>query len=150
MPMDVADVCRVAANDKRRKRLGRGNGSGKGKTCGRGHGGACSRSGFRRRWFAEGGQMPLYRRLPKKGFSNAGFRSRYDVVNVGQLAAFEAGTHVTLAFLEEQGLLKARHGRLKVLGGGELGVSLKVTAAHFSGAAREKITQAGGTAEVVG
>jgi large subunit ribosomal protein L15 len=92
--------------------------------------------------------MPLYRRLPKKGFSNARFRDRYDVVNVGQLADLEAGTRVTLAFLEEKGLLKARHGRLKVLGAGELSVALEVAAAKFSEQARDKIVQAGGKAEV--
>ncbi len=146
--MDMADVCQRAKPTRRGNRLGRGHGSGWGKTAGRGHGGARCRSGSRRRWFAEGGQMPLYRRLPKKGFSNARFRVRYDVVNVGQLAGLAANTRVTLALLEDRGILKPRHGKLKVLGQGELSVPLEVTAAKFSEAAREKIVKAGGTAEV--
>ena len=146
--MDMAEVCRLVKPPRRRRRLGRGNGSGQGKTSGRGHGGACSRSGYRKRWFAEGGQMPLYRRLPKKGFSNVRFRFRYDVINVGQLANVEAGTQITLGLLVARGILKPRHGRLKVLGVGELSVPLAVTAAKFSGKAREKIVEAGGTAEV--
>lgn len=146
--MDMADVCRLAEFPKRKRRLGRGDGSGRGKTSTRGHKGAHSRSGFRRRWYAEGGQMPLYRRLPKKGFSNVRFRVRYDVVNVGQLEVFEAGTRVTLDLLADKGLLKPRHGKLKVLGEGELSVALEVTAAKFSGKAQEKIVQAGGKAEV--
>ncbi len=92
--------------------------------------------------------MPLYRRLPKKGCTNARFRARYDVVNVGQLAKLESGTSVTLALLEDRGMLKPRHGKLKILGEGELSISLNVTAAKFSEAAREKIVKAGGTAEV--
>lgn len=92
--------------------------------------------------------MPLYRRLPKKGFSNARFKVRYDVVNVGQLACFEAGTRVTLTLLEERGIVKSCHGTLKVLGEGELSIPLEVAAAKFSDKAREKIVQAGGTAEV--
>ena len=146
--MDLQKVSRLAKRDKKPRRVGRGNGSGHGKTCGRGYGGACSRSGFRRRWFAEGGQMPLYRRLPKKGFSNARFKVRYDVVNVGQLGDLEPGTEVTMTLLEERGILKPRYGRLKVLGSGELSVPLTVKAAKFSSQAREKIVAAGGTAEV--
>ena len=92
--------------------------------------------------------MPLYRRLPKKGFSNARFRIQYDVVNVGQLECFEAGSKVDLALLEEKGILKPRHGRLKVLGEGEVSVSLDVIAAKVSKKAREKIVQAGGKVEV--
>ena len=148
--MDMADLCRQTKPRKRRLRRGRGNGSGHGKTCGRGHGGAGSRAGYRRRWFAEGGQMPLYRRLPKKGFSNVRFQVRYDVVNVGQLAGLEAGTQVDIAVLEEKGILKPRYGRLKILGEGTLSVALEVTAAKFSETAREKIVQAGGTAHLTG
>ena len=92
--------------------------------------------------------MPLSRRLPKKGFSNSRFKVRYDVVNVEDLAAFEAGANVTLAILVESGIVKTRYGRLKVLGGGDLAVALAVTAASFSGKAREKIVGAGGKAEV--
>jgi len=92
--------------------------------------------------------MPLYRRLPKKGFSNAPFRIRYDLVNVGDLARFPAGTKIDLAFLEKEGLVKPRYGRLKVLGDGELAVALEVKAAKFSARAREKIEAAGGKVEV--
>ncbi len=146
--MDLKTVNQKAEPKKRPKRVGRGNGSGHGKTCGRGHKGAGARSGYRRRWFAEGGQMPLYRRLPKKGFSNAPFRVRYDVVNVGRLAVFEPGTTVDLAALEARGILKPRWGRLKVLGDGELNVPLVVRASKFSQTAREKIEKAGGTVHV--
>jgi len=92
--------------------------------------------------------MPLYRRLPKKGFSNARFRVRYDVVNVGKLSVFEPGSTVDLAALEAKGILKSRWGRLKVLGDGELKVPLTVRAAKFSESARQKIEQAGGTVQV--
>ena len=88
--------------------------------------------------------MPIYRRLPKKGFSNARFQMRYDVVNIGQLVCFDAGSKVDLKLLEEKGILKPRHGRLKVLGDGEISVSLEVVAAKVSKKAQEKIVQAGG------
>jgi large subunit ribosomal protein L15 len=145
--MNVEDVCRLVEPAKRTKRRGRGRGSGVGKTSGRGHKGAASRAGFRRRWFAEGGQIPLFRRLPKKGFSNARFKVRYDVVNVCDLAALEPGTPVTLDLLAQRGVVKARYGRLKVLGGGEIAVALQVTAAKFTETARRKIAEAGGTAQ---
>jgi large subunit ribosomal protein L15 len=133
-----------------RKRRGRGQGSGLGKTSGRGQKGAKSRSGWKRRYAYEGGQMPLVRRVPKRGFSNAPFRHRYDVVNLGILdAQFEAGSTVQLELLKERGVLKPRHGRLKVLAGGELKKSLTVVAHAMSQSARQKIEAAGGKVELL-
>jgi len=146
--MDMAELSRITGKRARKTRRGRGDGSGLGKTSGRGHKGGGSRTGWLQRLFAEGGQMPIYRRLPKKGFSNARFRDRYDVVNVGDLAAIPAGTTVDLAYLEQEGFLSPRHGKLKVLGGGELAVALQVRAVRFSERAKAKIIEAGGSAEV--
>ena len=131
-----------------RKRVGRGQGSGNGKTAGRGHKGAQSRSGFKFKRGFEGGQMPLHRRVPKRGFHNL-FRIEYVVVNLDDLAeTFEAGTVVTPELLREQGLVRA-NGRIKVLARGDVGKALTVQAHKFSGKAAEKIAAAGGTAEVV-
>ena len=119
------------------KRLGRGVGSGLGKTSGKGHKGAKARSGGGKRPGFEGGQMPLYRRVPKKGFTNI-FRTEYATVNVGQLEVFDNGTVVTAAMLKE----------VKVLGNGELTKKLTVEAAKFTASAKEKIEALGGKAEV--
>ena len=119
--MKLTEVLEKAGKHKARKRVGRGQGSGNGKTCGRGHKGAKSRSGYKRRVAHEGGQMSLVRRLPKRGFTNAPFRVRYDVVNLWNLDKwFEEGDTVDLATLVSRGLIKSRHDRLKVLGTGEL------------------------------
>ncbi len=146
--MDMAELSLVAGAHERGTRRGRGDGSGLGKTSGRGNKGGGSRTGWRRRWFSEGGQMPIYRRLPKKGFSNARFKERFDVVNVGDLSAIPAGTTVDLAYLEKVGKITTRYGKLKVLGGGDLSVALQVRAVCFSERAKEKIVKAGGSAEV--
>ena len=131
-----------------KKRIGRGQGSGQGKTAGRGHKGAKSRSGFKFKRGFEGGQMPLHRRVPKRGFHNP-FRVEYDVVNLDTLAArFEAGTVVTPELLRERGVLGG--GRpVKVLARGDVGKALTVRAHKFSGKAAEKIAAAGGTAEAL-
>jgi len=130
-----------------KKRIGRGQGSGNGKTAGRGHKGAKSRSGFRFKRGFEGGQMPLHRRVPKRGFHNP-FRVEYEVVNLDTLAArFEAGTVVTLELLAEQRLISSTKKLLKVLGRGEIGKALTVRAHKFSGKAAEKIAAAGGATE---
>jgi large subunit ribosomal protein L15 len=130
-----------------KKRIGRGQGSGNGKTAGRGHKGAKSRSGFRFKRGFEGGQMPLHRRVPKRGFHNP-FRVEYEVVNLDTLAArFEAGTVVTLELLAEQRLISGTRKLLKVLGRGEIGKALTVRAHKFSGKAAEKIAAAGGATE---
>jgi large subunit ribosomal protein L15 len=132
-----------------KKRVGRGPGSGHGKTASRGHKGAQSRSGFRFKRGFEGGQMPLHRRVPKRGFRNP-FRVEYAVVNLDALAeVFEAGTAVTPELLRERGLVRSSS-PIKVLGRGEISKGLTVRAHKFSGSAAQKIVAAGGTAEVIG
>ncbi len=131
------------------KRIGRGTGSGHGKTATRGHKGAQSRSGWKSKRGFEGGQMPLHRRLPKRGFHNP-FRTEFAVVNLDTLGqAFEAGTVVTPELLRERGLLRGGKLPVKVLGRGELTVALTVRVDKFSGKAVEKIQAAGGTAETL-
>lgn len=148
--MDLSEILAKAGRHRRRKRRGRGQGSGLGKTSGRGHKGAKARSGWKRRDDYEGGQMPLVRRIPKRGFTNAPFRKRYDVVNVSALEdGFEAGATVSLETLVEKGVLKPRHGRLKVLATGELKKGLTVVADAVSASARAKIEAAGGKVEVI-
>ena len=130
-----------------KKRIGRGHGSGNGKTAGRGHKGAKSRSGFKFKRGFEGGQMPLHRRVPKRGFHNP-FRVEYDVVNLDTLGAkFEAGTVVTPDLLRANGIVPRRAARIKVLARGEVGKQLTVHAHKFSGKAAEKIAAAGGATE---
>jgi large subunit ribosomal protein L15 len=134
----------------KRKRVGRGPGSGSGKTAARGHKGQGSRAGTRQKRGFEGGQMPLHRRLPKRGFNNAIFRKEYAAINVGQLSNFAAGTTITPEELVRQGLVKrAVHG-VKILADGDLKVSLIVKAHKFSASAVKKIKAAGGTVEVIG
>lgn len=131
----------------RRKRRGCGESSGHGKTSGRGHKGQKARSGGSIRPGFEGGQMPLVRRLPKRGFSNARFRTRYAVVNVGALNDFEDGTEVNEALLRERGIVKGRWDGVKLLGDGDLTRRLSVRVSAASAQAREKIEKAGGTVE---
>jgi large subunit ribosomal protein L15 len=133
-----------------KKRIGRGQGSGNGKTAGRGHKGAQSRSGYSFKRGFEGGQMPLHRRVPKRGFHNP-FRVEYEVVNLDTLAErFEAGTVVTLELLAEHRLVSSAKRKLKVLGRGEIGKALTIHAHKFSGKAAEKIAAAGGRTEAIG
>ena len=133
----------------KRKRVGRGPGSGHGKTATRGNKGAKSRSGFRFKRGFEGGQMPLHRRVPKRGFHNP-FRVEYAVVNLDTLAeVFEAGSSVTPELLRERGLVRQSRMRIKVLGRGDITKKLSVQAHKFSGSAAEKIAAAGGTTEVL-
>ena len=132
-----------------KKRVGRGPGSGHGKTASRGHKGAQSRSGFSFKRGFEGGQMPLHRRVPKRGFHNP-FRVEYAVVNLDTLGeVFEAGSSVTPELLRERGLVRESRKRIKVLGRGEITKKLTVQAHKFSGKAAEKIAAAGGTTEVL-
>jgi len=133
-----------------RKRLGRGIGSGLGKTSGRGPKGQKARSGGGVRPGFEGGQMPLLRRLPKRGFSNAPFKVRYEVVNVADLDRFDAGTVVTPELLDETRVCKNATKGVKVLGTGELTKALTVRAHAVSASARQKIEAAGGKVEVIG
>ena len=132
-----------------KKRVGRGQGSGNGKTAGRGHKGQKSRSGYKFKRGFEGGQMPLHRRVPKRGFHNP-FRVEYEVVNLDTLAErFDVGAVVTPELLRERGLVARGKGLVKILGRGEVGKALTVRAHKFSGKAAEKIAAAGGTAEAL-
>lgn len=133
----------------RAKRKGLGRGSGNGKTSGRGQKGQNSRSGGGVRANFEGGQIPLYRRLPKRGFTNAKFKTTYAVINVSDLNRFEDGTVVTPALLKETGLLKNQLDGVKVLGNGTLEKKLTVQANKFSKEAIEKINKAGSKIEVI-
>lgn len=148
--MQIHDVTAKGVKHKARKRLGRGQGSGTGKTAGRGHKGQRSRSGDHPRLGFEGGQMPLYRRIPKRGFTNARFKKHYTLVNVQDLEAFDAGAEVTLESVLDAGLSRKTGDLLKVLGNGELSKSLTVKAHKFSATAQSKIEAAGGTAETIG
>jgi large subunit ribosomal protein L15 len=131
-----------------KKRVGRGQGSGNGKTAGRGHKGAKSRSGFKHKRGFEGGQMPLHRRVPKRGFHNL-FRIEYAVVNLDAIAdRFDAGAEITPELLRGRGLVRGGD-RIKVLARGDISKALTVRAHKFSGKAAEKIAAAGGTAEVL-
>lgn len=147
--MDLNDVYQVKLPRKKRKRVGRGPGSGSGKTASRGHKGASSRSGWGGKLFYEGGQMPLARRLPMRGFSNAKFKVEYKVVNVGKLdEMFEDGEKVDLKALQAKGIVGRQDTRIKILGDGELTKKLKVVADKFSASATQKIEAAGGEAKV--
>ena len=130
------------------KRLGRGSGSGLGKTSGKGHKGAKARSGGGKRPGFEGGQMPLYRRVPKRGFNNV-FGTEYAEVNVERLEAFEDGAVVDAKALLEARIIRKELDGIKVLGGGELTKKLTVKAAKFTASAKEKIEAVGGKAEVI-
>jgi large subunit ribosomal protein L15 len=146
--MDLSKLKPAEGSTDTRKRVGRGQGSGNGKTAGRGHKGAQSRSGYKFKRGFEGGQMPLHRRVPKRGFHNP-FRVEYVVVNVDDLAeVFDAGTVITPELLRERGIVRAS-GNVKVLARGDIGKALTVRAHKFSGKAEEKIKAAGGTAEVL-
>ena len=145
MPLNNLRPPRGAKHSK--KRVGRGQGSGQGKTAGRGHKGAQSRSGFKRKRGFEGGQMPLHRRVPKRGFTNI-FRTEYHVVNLDQLEArFDNGANVTPESLRDAGLVTSRTALIKVLGRGDVTKALNVQAHKFSGKAAEKLAAAGGKAE---
>ena len=149
--MILDDVHRGISKRKARKRVGRGPGSGHGKTAGRGHKGYGSRAGARRRRGFQGGQMPLFRRMAKRGFNNKAFADVVAIINVATLEdVFKKGDTVNLESLRERGLAKGRFDLLKILGQGELKISLTVVADRFSKSAVEKIEAAGGTVQVVG
>ncbi|MBI3931836.1 MAG: 50S ribosomal protein L15 [Acidobacteria bacterium] len=132
-----------------RKRVGRGPGSGLGKTAGRGEKGQKSRSGFSRKVGFEGGQMPLHRRIPKRGFNNARFRKEFAYVNLGRLEVFDPGTIVTPEVLLKRGMIRKLADGVKVLAKGDLTKALTVRAHRFSAKARERITGLGGKVEVI-
>jgi large subunit ribosomal protein L15 len=147
--MELHDLHPAPGAKKTRKRIGRGPGSGTGKTAGRGHKGQKSRSGYSRRYGFEGGQMPLVRRIPKRGFYNV-FRVEFQVVNLRDLErVFVDGDTVSVASLVEKGLVRGGKRLVKVLGDGELKKKLNVQAHKFSASARAGIEKAGGSCEVV-
>lgn len=145
--MKLHELGPAAGSTTAPKRLGRGVGSGLGKTSGKGHKGAKARSGGGKRPGFEGGQMPLYRRVPKKGFTNI-FRTEYATVNIGQLEVFENGTVVTADMLKEARIIRKTLDGVKILGNGELTKKLTVEAAKFTETAKQKIEALGGKAEV--
>ncbi len=148
MPVNLSNLQPPRGSRHRKVRVGRGMGSKLGKTAGRGNKGNKSRSGYSRRRGFEGGQMPLHRRIPKRGFRNP-FGQDYAVVNVERLNGFAAGDTVTPETLRERGLVRAAGEEVKILGEGELAVALTVRAHAFSRSAREKIARAGGKVEVL-
>ena len=147
--MDLSNLKPAQGAKRTRKRVGRGEGSGSGVTAGRGHKGAKSRSGFKFKRGFEGGQMPLHRRIPKRGFHNE-FRTEYAVVNLDTLAdRFDAGAVITPELLRERGLIRSSRQPIKVLARGDISKKLTVRAHKFSGKAAEKIAAAGGAVEVL-
>src|SRR6185369_5756976 len=144
--MDLNTLKPAIGSTKKRKRIGRGTGSGHGKTATKGHKGQKARSGGSIKAGFEGGQMPLQRRLPKRGFTPLE-RIEYSVVNLKQLNVFEAGATVDVAALAAKGLIKNTKGLVKILGNGDLAKSLTVSATKFSQSAKDKIIAAGGTVE---
>jgi large subunit ribosomal protein L15 len=147
--MELHDLKPAPGAKRKRKRIGRGPGSGSGKTAGRGHKGQKSRSGYSRRYGFEGGQMPLVRRIPKRGFYNR-FRVEYQVVNLRDLErVFADGDTVSPEAMADKGLVRDKRALVKVLGDGQLAKKLEVHAHKFSGAARAGIEQAGGSCQVV-
>ena len=147
--MELHNLSPKAGSRKDRKRVGRGPGSGNGKTAGRGHKGAGSRSGYKQKRNFEGGQMPLVRRLPKRGFTNI-FRKELVIVNVGQLERFPAGSEITPDVLLAEGVVSQIRDGVKILGDGKLSRKLTVRAHKFSKKAQELIEAAGGSCEVIG
>ena len=146
--MKLHDLHPSPGSRTKRKRLGRGPGSGLGKTSGKGHKGLLARSGRANMAGFEGGQMPLARRLPKRGFTNI-FRIEYTVINIQTLLAQENHSDFTLSVLRELGLLKGRKSRVKILGEGNIGRPISVEAHKFSVCAKKKIEDAGGQAKVI-
>jgi len=145
--MNLDEILSKAGKHKARTRLGRGIGSGHGKTCGRGSKGMGARAGSGIRLGYEGGQNPVLARIPKRGFTNARFRKVFQIVNVESLERFDAGSRVDTAAMVAAGLIDAAARPVKVLGRGELTKKLTVVATAFTASAREKIAQAGGSAE---
>lgn len=143
------EITLVTGKHKARRRIGRGTGSGRGKTCGRGHKGGGSRAGATSMSLFEGGQMPLFRRLPKRGFSNYNFATRYKIVNVSQLERFDDGAVVGVEQLSKAGLIDSLKSKVKILGDGELTKKLEVTVHRFSKAAEQKIVGCGGKAKLI-
>lgn len=148
--MKLHDARPKPGSRRRRKRVGRGRSSGHGKTSGRGHKGLKSRSGYSKKVGFEGGQMPLIRRLPKRGFNNKKFRPKWAEVNVEQLGRFGEGAVVDPQVLRESGLISGAYDKVVILGGGEIDKSLTVRVHRFTRTAASKIEAAGGSVEVLG
>ena len=146
MPFNLSDLVPNEGSNKKRKRVGRGTGSGHGKTSGRGHKGQRSRSGGGVRPGFEGGQMPLVRRIPKRGFNNI-FRKEYIIIQVSDLETFDTGTRIDREALVQAGLVGKRDNLVKVLANGELTKSLTIAVDKVSEGAKKKIEAAGGTVE---
>jgi len=146
--MELSNLKPKKSSRHSKKRVGRGPGSGNGKTAGRGEKGQKSRAGFSRMRGFEGGQMPLHRRLPKRGFTNI-FRKEYAIVNIGRLEQLDNGASVDEAMLRQAGLVKGRNDGVKVLGHGKLSKKLTVHATKFSETARKQIEAAGGTCQEI-
>ena len=147
--MKLHDLHPFPGSKTKKKRLGRGHGSGLGKTSGKGHKGLLVRAGRANQIGFEGGQMPLARRLPKRGFTNV-FRVEYTVINIQTLAAHESSADFTLSVFRELGLLKGRNSRIKILGEGDINRPLVIEAHKFSASAKQKIEDAGGQVKVIG
>ena len=147
--MKLENLSVVEGSRKLRNRVGRGTSSGNGKTSGKGHKGQKARSGYSRKAGFEGGQLPLYRRLPKRGFSNSDFKIKYATINVSDLENFEDGTVVTPELLKECGILKNQLDGVKVLGDGEITKKLTVKAHKFSKTAISKLENSGSKIEVL-
>lgn len=143
------EITSVVGKRKARKRVGRGVGTGHGKTSGRGHKGSRSRAGAMLCSLYEGGQMPLFRRIPKRGFGNYRFATRFEIVNISQLEKFDDGVDVSVEQLSNAGLIGSSKSKVKILGDGELTKKLQVEAHKFSKAAEQKIVDCGGTAKVI-
>ena len=143
------EITSIAGKHTRRRRVGRGTGTGRGKTCGRGHKGGGSRAGSTSISLYEGGQMPLFRRLPKRGFSNKSYATRCEIVNVSQLERFDDGAAVGIEQLSDVGLIGGAKSKVKILGKGELTKKLQVTAHKFSRTAEQKIVASGGITKVI-
>jgi len=143
------EITSIAGKHTRRRRIGRGTGSGHGKTCGRGHKGSGSRAGSTAISLSEGGQMPLFRRIPKRGFNNYKFAKRCEIVNIWQLERFDDGAVVELEQLSDAGLIAKKTSKVKILGKGNLTKKLQVTAHRFSKSAEQKIVASGGKANLV-
>jgi large subunit ribosomal protein L15 len=143
------EITSVVGKHTSRRRIGRGSGSGHGKTCGRGHKGAGSRAGSTSVSLKEGGQMPLFRRLPKRGFNNYNFATRCEIVNICQLERFEDGAIVGVEQLSVAGLIDSMKSKVKILGKGDLTKKLQVTAHKFSKNAEQKIAASGGVVKLI-
>lgn len=142
--MDLTTICSKGTKRQARHRVGRGIGSGNGKTAGKGHKGRNARSGGSRRPGYEGGQMPIYRQVPKRGFTNARFKTEFTIINVGDLSGYAAGETVDMDGILTRSLTSKTGDQLKVLGNGDLALGLTVRAQKFSASARAKIEAAGG------